>query len=470
MSKVKMQDVIVLLPGIMGSVLQKDGVDIWAPRPKTIIDSLFNLGKTLQQLKLDGDDPEAEDLGDGIQATRIVEIPHFVEKLLKVDGYTGISNAIQDYFDVKQGENFFKFPYDWRRDNRSSARKLEKFVDTQLKAWKESSGNKDAKVIFLAHSMGGLVSRYYLEKLGGWNHCKALFTFGTPHRGSVNAVDFLTHGKKVAFIELTEVLRSLTSVYQLLPIYPMLKVGNDYQRIAEATVELPGIEKEKAKDALAFHYEIRDSVKAQKKPYAIHPVVGTMQPTKQSAIYSNGLIEISHEMPKQAESILQSGDGTVPYVSAIPIELSDDYRETYIAEQHGSIQNNGRILDQVCQTIARLQVKTTLSNWQNPGITDITKEPAAIGLAVEDVYTTEQAVELRALLSNSEQDFGGLKARVRSVADDVVVARSEFTLKDGQWILQLDDLDTGVYQVEVRVKEVGSGGPEPVHDVFAVVN
>jgi hypothetical protein len=35
--------------------------------------------------------------------------------------------------------------------------------------------------------MGGLVARYYLEVLGGWEKCRALFTFGTPHRGSLNA-------------------------------------------------------------------------------------------------------------------------------------------------------------------------------------------------------------------------------------------------------------------------------------------
>ena len=165
----KMQDVFNLLPGIMCSVLQKDGVDIWAPTPSTIIRSLRNLDQSIHSLKLEDDDPDAVVLDDGIRATRIVEIPHFVEKLLRVDGYSGISDAIQDYFDVKLNKNFFKFPYDWRRDNRSSARRLKKFVDVHLKAWRESSGNDEAKVILLAHSMGGLVSRYYLEVLGGWD-------------------------------------------------------------------------------------------------------------------------------------------------------------------------------------------------------------------------------------------------------------------------------------------------------------
>ena len=40
-------------------------------------------------------------------------------------------------------------------------------------------------------SMGGLVSRYFLEVLEGWRDARALLTFGTPYRGSLNALDAL---------------------------------------------------------------------------------------------------------------------------------------------------------------------------------------------------------------------------------------------------------------------------------------
>ena len=33
MAKQPMGDVVVLLPGILGSVLQRDGKDVWAPSP-----------------------------------------------------------------------------------------------------------------------------------------------------------------------------------------------------------------------------------------------------------------------------------------------------------------------------------------------------------------------------------------------------------------------------------------------------
>jgi len=130
-------------------------------------------------------------------------VPMLVPGLVKIDGYSGISRLITDHFEVVSGKtdderpaNFFEFPYDWRRDNRVAARMLKRLIDPQLPQWRTYSGATDAKVILLAHSMGGLVARYYLEVLEGWQGCKALITFGTPYRGSANALNYLTNGYK----------------------------------------------------------------------------------------------------------------------------------------------------------------------------------------------------------------------------------------------------------------------------------
>ncbi len=47
---------------------------------------------------------------------------------------------------------------------------------------RESHGNK--KVDIIAHSMGGLDARWYIEKLGGSEHVDKLITLGTPHNGT----------------------------------------------------------------------------------------------------------------------------------------------------------------------------------------------------------------------------------------------------------------------------------------------
>lgn len=52
---------------------------------------------------------------------------------------------------------------------------------------------KDAKLILVGHSMGGIVARCFLEALEGWKDTLAQITFGTPHRGSINALDTLVN-------------------------------------------------------------------------------------------------------------------------------------------------------------------------------------------------------------------------------------------------------------------------------------
>ena len=63
-----MRDVVVCLPGITGSVLQKDGKDVWNISGGALINALRTLGGSIKDLKLEEDPPDADDLGDGITA------------------------------------------------------------------------------------------------------------------------------------------------------------------------------------------------------------------------------------------------------------------------------------------------------------------------------------------------------------------------------------------------------------------
>ena len=293
-------------------------------------------------------------------------IPGFI----KVDGYTRTTKMITENFaNVTQGNiyldpddrpaNLYHFPYDWRRDNRANAKILQRLLNKRLKCWRESSGNSNAKVILLAHSMGGLISRYYLEVLGGWPDCKALFTFGTPYRGSLIAVDFLANGYKQAFIDLTQVMRSMPSVYQLMPRYKALKIGDEFYRIAESPVDLPNIDRAKAIDALKFHNTIDHAADTNqtdliyRNSFVTCPIVGVVQPTKQSAELIDGKIITSETLPTwlQNRPNLGDGDGTVPQVSATPAQMKDlDVLALtdFIAESHGALQNQPDTLLNLC--------------------------------------------------------------------------------------------------------------------------
>ena len=225
-----MQDLVVLIPGIMGSVLRKDGADIWGGNPAAMGTAVLSLGRSLREsLSLAGDDPDVDDLGDGVSASRLVPGLHFLPGLSKIMGYGHVGQSVVREFDLIIGRNYHEFAYDWRRDNRVCARQLARKCHDWLRGWRNES--PEARVIILAHSMGGLVARYWLEVLGGWNDgdVRALITFGTPFRGSLKALDTLANGVHkgpIPLHHLTAMSRTLTSIYQLLPIYPAFDAGD----------------------------------------------------------------------------------------------------------------------------------------------------------------------------------------------------------------------------------------------------
>jgi hypothetical protein len=491
--KTPLKDLVVILPGITGSVLQKDGKDLWAVSGQAFWSIVRSKGKALDALKIQQDDPDAEDLGDGIKAVRLVEDAHILPGLVKIDGYTQTTRMITENFSgVIQGDiyndpedkaaNLYHFPYDWRRDNRVAAKILKRLLDKRLSRWRESSGNKNAKVILLAHSMGGLVSRYYLEVMGGWQDCKALFTFGTPYRGSLNAVDFLAHGLKKGPIDLTDVMRSLTGVYQLLPRYKVLKVGDEYYRIAESPVDLPNIDRVKAVSALSFYDEIDNAADVNDKnltyrdSFVTCPIVGVVQPTRQSAQLLDGVITTSEALPTwlSTRPDLADGDGTVPQVSATPVQMNDQDQLSlvnYIAESHGALQNEPNTLLNLLKRIQTAQsapvekVRGAVEKVEARGI----RGAKGIGLSLEDLYLVNESVTFRATVS-SDVSFSALKAEITHVSNDRPAIHRNFISENGTWVMEMDSLEAGLYRVKVQTDNPDDDAPSPVHNIFEVAD
>jgi triacylglycerol lipase len=67
-------------------------------------------------------------------------------------------------------------PVDGRDGLEPMARQLQEEIDRKWGAHCEFS--------LVAFSMGGLISRYYLQELGGASRCQGLYTIATPHNGS----------------------------------------------------------------------------------------------------------------------------------------------------------------------------------------------------------------------------------------------------------------------------------------------
>lgn len=459
------KDVIVLVPGFLGSVLEKDGKELWGLSKGALLRALLSLGSSVGSLELRGDGTD-ELASDGVTAPRLLPDTHLLPGLWKVDGYTHVSETLISRFGLLRGQNYFEFPYDWRRDVRLTAKRLARRAPEWLEHWRHSlGGSPDSRLILVAHSLGGLVSRYFLEVLGGWRHTRALITFGTPHRGSLIALDKLANGfqKKLGplpVVDLTRMVRSLHPIYQLLPRYPCVGLPDgSVVRPTEAT-GIPHMDLERARQGREFMLEIDRAVEANLKDeeyltrgYLLHPVVGINQPTLQGArLTAQGVVEMLYTEPGGGDP---GGDGTVPRVSAMPLEERHHPRAMYSPTPHASLQNAFEVLAHVEGLLTGHEL--LLSKYRELR----GPNPRQLSLRIEDAYAHDEPVTVRVRPSAEPVSLVAWLVRLET--------GETFKLplapgKEGWHEGTHPPLPPGVYRLTVK------GGPEviPVSDVLAV--
>jgi pimeloyl-ACP methyl ester carboxylesterase len=441
-------DIVVMVPGITGSVLERDGREVWGAALGPILRGLFSAGRTLQDLRLEEDPPDVDDLGDGVVATRVVSDVHIFPGLWKIDGYTKVAQQLRRTLRLEPGTSWFELPYDWRRDNRVAARKLKREAEGWLARRRQT--HPDAKLVLVGHSMGGLISRYYVEVLGGLEHTRALITFGTPYRGSLNALDTLSNGlRKLPLLDLTELARSFTSIYQLLPIYPCLDPGDGELVRLKEHPDVPGLDPERVRAADDFHREIERAAAQDRPGYAISPIVGIEQPTSQSARLENGRIELV----RARGGVDEMGDGTVPRVSATPIE-EGEARAAFASTRHASLQNADAVLTHVHGVLTEPRDLTQVR---------AVGAPTTLSVDLDDVYLPDEPVRVTVRSSVPGEP---LEAVVDDTTTGARAAQAPLPLTDDAWrAVELAPLPPGAYRVTI------SGDPgrvEPVADVFGV--
>lgn len=449
-------DLVIVIPGLIGSVLEKDGKAIWG----YTLGAAWRVvaGGALDLLQLKGADDERDDLGDGIKATGLISDVQLIPGLWKLEGYSILAEKLVGDMKLVRNENYREFPYDWRRNNRVSAKKLAALVPGWLQEWRDKSGNVQAKVIFVVHSMGGLVARYYVECLGGWKTTRTLLSFGTPYRGSGNALGYICNGFSwdvgpLKAFDGTKAIRSFDSIYQLLPTYPFVDVGStDLARVGD--IELPNLDRRRASAAAAFHHEIETAQAANAKDEAyavsgpkVRPVVGIEQPTLQSAKFDGATLEMLRSLGGRD----LKGDGTVPRPSAIPLELTQQ-SASYVATTHSALQRDDGALGHVRGVLTEADID--LSKFREVGV-------GTLGLDLQHAYAADRAVEISAVASDYVQSIPGRITRLDAAQEETTI-----TLRPagGDKYVGSVKLPAGLYRVNVAEQ-----GFHPVSDVFLVL-
>jgi len=247
---------IIVIPGILGSKL-------WDRPTGTAVWGAFEPGAAnpedpdgARQVALPIRDAPLAELRDEVESNgvldrvrvRLMGVP------LEVQAYAGILRTLGagGYRDEALGlggeidygsdhYTCFQFDYDWRRDNVENARRLHDFIE-EKRAYVQAQhherfGVEDADVRFdiAAHSMGGLVTRYFLMygdaelpedgslptlTWAGAPSVERVILIGTPNAGALDALLELVRGKETGPLlpfYPPALLGTFPSIYQLLP-------------------------------------------------------------------------------------------------------------------------------------------------------------------------------------------------------------------------------------------------------------
>ncbi len=147
--------------------------------------------------------------------------------IYSVDVFGGFLHELRDRLSTTESQpHLHLFAYDWRDDYLVAVKKLARLI-TELE-------NKDAgSISIVAHSMGGLLTSYYLryghqdpeaavETWEGATHIDKVILATVPFKGSMTALRNMKHGARFGLnttLVKAQAFATFPSVYEMMPTY-----------------------------------------------------------------------------------------------------------------------------------------------------------------------------------------------------------------------------------------------------------
>jgi len=329
---------VIIIPGIMGSRLFNftDGEEVWPNARKMIQQGDDNY---LDALKLNPDGSQIKEIHPmGIilkETFDLLNIGIKTEVFYKnlVDGFTGAGYTLED--------NLFLRSYDWRLDINQELARLDHTIQQAI------SKSPNGKVDIVAHSLGGLLVKTYLNQFSDTSFVNKLILIGSPQLGAPKAFKILNYGDDfgMKFLifglnqnKIKEISQNMPGAYELLPSQRYFQLNGegyvkdfrnnqpkilDYEQTNQFMLEKDGDKRNPNLLDVAknFHSSLDNSpINAPK----IYNIVGCQNPKTITGfrIYDDGKKDIQ----------TSDGDGTVPLTSAM--NLSGGYAASYFVNNN----------------------------------------------------------------------------------------------------------------------------------------
>lgn len=433
------RDAIVIVPGIMGSELvdRVSGRVLWGLSDPRWYVSAWTSGQDLRALKV----TEAERSGKTrLQATRLLRSPAFAPLLRGIEPYRDLVRAAHKV--AAHPAAVLEFPYDWRLSVAVTAKTFAEAASAHLDRWRHHpEGRRDARLVIIAHSMGGLVAKYSSAMLGGAERIRAVVTLGTPFYGAVKAVRMLATGSAglpLPHRRLRNLARTLPSIYDLLPSYRCVDEGSSARRLTVSDIVGLGADVDLADTAALL--QVEPSALTSR----LYPVVGVGQPTMQSIKLRDGCAEVCYYTCEEAGSegikrVDRRGDSTVYRDAALPSGAS----MSFLPQSHGMLARSHEAMAHVRAVITDRPLGPPLS---------IDGEESVVGLDLPDVVAAGTSFSVK--VSNADPTAVSLRVR-DGVGQEIQYVR-KLTVLEGAITARLTLSQPGIFRVEA---EHGSYSP-----------
>ncbi|MGV9248659.1 lipase/acyltransferase domain-containing protein [Streptomyces sp. NPDC003710] len=348
-------DAIVIVPGIMGSELvdTANGEVLWGLANPGWLTKAWLARSGLTPLKLTPEEQAGE--AGRIQPRRLLRTPAWTPFLRGIEPYTELVRDVESV--TAHPDAVLSFPYDWRLSVAFNARLLAQAARRHLEQWRshpahaaarrQAVDEREARLVFVAHSMGGLVT-YGALTVGGDSDLatdtRGVMTLGTPFHGSVVAANILNSIQgaplPLPHARLSALAATMPGVHDLLPRFLCMEEDADVRGLTPADVAALGGDKDLSRQSAAFFERLYE------EPLPGHrSVVGIRQDTVQSMQLRNGVVipaeycfrthsdgELMRDEHGRPRRFQVWGDGTVHRESA-----SLTRRSVPIPLQHGTL-------------------------------------------------------------------------------------------------------------------------------------
>lgn len=434
---------MVVVPGIMGSeLMDQSGKVRWGLTPSV-------LGRAWLTNQLDILHVTDDDMAGGgrLRPTRLLRVPGYMPFLGGLEPYTGLLRRVAE--PAADSRAVAEFAYDWRLSIEYNAPLLVRCCEEHLESWRavvqaERKGDAaDVRLVVVAHSMGGLITRYATQKFGLSALLRQVITLGTPFYGAVKGVQMLATGEGAPVPRQAARRLALTcpGVFDLLPRYRSVLTTNDVRRLTAEDIAAIGGSAELAADASQRWERLGLAAGDPSGGEVRHlAVVGTEQPTLQSVEIEAGEATFLESLA----GVNHTGDSTVYRQAAAP----GDQTAFVLPQKHGSLAKTPEALAFVADKLVGADKRPPLGT-------------RPVGAYIPDMAVAGRPVKVR--VTGNDMDPVGVSVKSSDIETGIPTTWHASTRVDGALEYTNPGLPPGLHRIQVQ-----AGGYSPVTDMVLV--